>query len=286
MGFIDFILNIAALLIWLNWISLPWEEPVRTGPTSLAGTLKPAGKRRLRSWQLLAGLVLLLVVRAFLYRYLLAPAAEWTPKLNLGLISLAFRADNLPLAFVFSGVGFLRILVVFYFWLLTLAIINHQTVEADSLQKLVRLHLGPIGGWPRTVQAILPFFVVALLWVLLHPLLGYTRIVAPSRSSLYVLAQGFLLGTGLIVTLKYLLPIFLCIHLVVSYVYLGNNPLWDFASLTTRNLLRPLDKLPLRVARLDFSPVIGVVILFILLDWLPKYTLARLAASNLTPWPQ
>ena len=100
----------------------------------------------------------------------------------------------------------------------------------------------------------------------------------------HLIAQGLLVGAGLFLTLKYLLPAFLFLHLLVSYIYLGTNPFWDFVSTTASNLLRPLRAL--RFGKLDFAPVVGILLLFVLLQWLPNFVLRELLKRNLTLWPQ
>src|SRR5574341_1371323 len=92
MDVIDLILDLAALLLWLNWRSLRFDPLVRTSVSSLAGTLRRAEPRSTRAWRILFGLASLLVLRAVLY-WLLGAPVEWTPKLHLGAVVLAFRVD-------------------------------------------------------------------------------------------------------------------------------------------------------------------------------------------------
>jgi hypothetical protein len=283
MGLIDFILNLAALLLWLNWRSIRFDPLVRSTPATLVGTLRRAEPRRLKGWQLLAGLVVLLVFRAWLYWELGSPA-DWTPKLNLGLIMPAFRSDIFRRALLYSVLSFLRIVVIFYFWLLVLALLNGSKAELDPIQKILRLHLGRIGRWPWPVQVLLPVLLVTALWLVLHPVMLYLGVVNHSRAQTHLLGQGLLVSAGLVFTLKYLLPPFLFLHLIASYVYLGTNPLWDFVSTTARNALAPLKWL--RVSKLDFAPVAGVALVFLLLHWMPNVLLGYLAQKNLTLWPQ
>lgn len=285
MGFIDFILNIAGLLLWLSRRSLKFDPLARRTPRTLAGTLRPAQARRLGGWQLLAGLLLLLFLRALLYWEIGSPA-NWTPKLHLGLVVLAFRSDLFWVALLYSLVSFLRVLVVFYFWLIVLGLLNRATADTDPIPKMIRQYLGRWTASPAVVQLLAPLAAVTLFWCALHPLLRYTQVTSPTQSFLHLVEQGALISLGLVFSLKLLLPPLLLLHLVTSYVYLGSNPVWDFVSSTSRSCLAPLRRLPLRVAKLDFAPVAGVVLILLLLHWLPNLVLSELTQHRLTLWPR
>jgi uncharacterized protein YggT (Ycf19 family) len=211
---------------------------------------------------------------------------DWTPKVDLGLISLAFRSDMLRLDFVFSAMSFVRLLIVFYFWLLALAAINRAVLEPDPLQKLVRLHVGPAAHWPWPAQLILPLLLVALLWLVLSPLLAQLGMINRVHSFIRVSSQGLLVGLGLFLSLKYLLPALLLVYLVTSYVFLGNSPLWEFISTTADNLLKPLRALPLRFAKLDLAPVVGAILVLFALQWLPNFIIGKMAEWKINAWPQ
>jgi uncharacterized protein YggT (Ycf19 family) len=284
MGLIDFILNLAGVLLWFSWRSMGMDPLTKTTPATLVGTLRRAGPRRLKGWQFLAGLAALLLLRAWLYCRI-GPTADWTPKLDLFFVVLAFPGNLFRSALLYSVMSFTRILVVCYFWGLALVIVNRQTGENDPLQKMLRLHFGAVARWPRLVQALLPLVVSAGLWVALHPLLTQFGIINRVRSQAHLAEQGLLIGVALYFTLQYFLPVFLLLHLVTSYVYLGSNPVWDFVGATARNLLAPLRWLPLRIAKLDFGPLAGVLIILLLLHWLPNLILGRMAEDNVSPWP-
>ena len=55
----------------------------------------------------------------------------------------------------------------------------------------------------------------------------------------------------------------LLLHLLISYVYLGNSKVWTFVEGTARNLLQPLRSLPLRVGKADFAPITGIALVVI-----------------------
>ena len=285
MGLIDFILNLAGVLLWLSWRSIRFDPLTKTTPATLVGTLRRAEPRRLKGWELLAGLGALLVFRALLYRQI-GPAADWPPKLNLYFVVLAFRSDLFFPGMLFSLLSFARVLIVCYFWLMVLAMINRRSAEPDPLLKMLRLHVGPVGRWPAPVQALLPFVLVTGLWMALHPCLAHWEITSRVRSNAHLVEQGLLIGTALWFSLQYVLPLFLFLHLISTYVYLGASPLWDFVGSTARNLLAPLRRWPLRIGRIDFAPLAGVILIFTLLHWAPHLILGKLAQNNLSPWPQ
>jgi uncharacterized protein YggT (Ycf19 family) len=133
---------------------------------------------------------------------------------------------------------------------------------------------------------LLPLLLIAGLWIALHPLLVDLEITSRVHSNAHLVEQGILIGTALYLSLQYVLPVFLFLHLIASYVYLGTSPLWDFVGATARNLLAPLHWLPLRIAKFDFAPLAGVILIFSLLHWLPNFILGEMARNKVSPWPQ
>lgn len=285
MALFDFILNLAALLSWLSWCSRHLDPLARSTPATIIGTVKRAGPPAKRGWQLLVVLVLLLALRALFYHQV-GSAVGWTPKLDLGFVVLAFRSDLLGPVFLYSALSFGRVLAVFYFWLLILVIINRRVAEPDPLQKLLRLHLGWIRSWPWPLLVVLPVLGVAALWAALHPLLQRVGVLTPPQSAWHILEQSLLLTLALILSLKFLLPVLLLLDLVASYVYLGVSPLWDFVSSTSKNILRPLTALPLRLAKVDLAPILATVLVLVLLHWMPNLIQSELGKRNVSVWPQ
>jgi uncharacterized protein YggT (Ycf19 family) len=263
MGLIDFILNLAGLLLWLSWLSLGFDPLSRTSPATLAGTLRRAEPSRLKRWHFLAALGALVFLRALLY-WQIGSAADWTPNLPVGGIDIVipFRSDNGWRMLLFSGLSFAVTLAVFYLWLLLLSLVNGRTAETNPLQKLVRLHLGRVDRWPWPVKSLLPLLVTALLWYVLSLLLARLTIIPPALSRAHRLEQGLVIGLGSCLSWRYLIGGLLALHLVSSYVYLGNQPFWNFIALTGRNLLRPLRWVPLRLGKVDFAPLVGLALVF------------------------
>jgi uncharacterized protein YggT (Ycf19 family) len=179
-----------------------------------------------------------------------------------------------------------RVLVIFYFWLLAIAVLNRRETNPDPLQKLLLLQLGRPARWPWFVQLLLPVFVIAILWMLAHPLLVYIGVTTPVRSDTVLLAQGAILSLFVYLSLKWLLLAFLILNVAVTYVYLGTNPAWEFVNTTSRNLLWPLNRVSLRLGKIDLAPVIGIVLIVLLLHLLPNFLIHELDRRNLTVWPQ
>jgi len=61
--------------------------------------------------------------------------------------------------------------------------------------------------------------------------------------------------------------VILFLSLLSSYVYLGNHWFWNFVAVTSRNLLAPLRWIPLRLGKVDFAPIAGMVVVFILAEF-------------------
>src|ERR1019366_2892436 len=94
MGYVDFILNLAGLLLWLNWRSIRFDPLVKRTPATLMGTLRPAAPKKLRRWHLLVFIAVLLLLRAVIYWWIGSVSAPvWVGQLNFGVTMLPFRSD-------------------------------------------------------------------------------------------------------------------------------------------------------------------------------------------------
>ena len=263
MGLINLILNLAGVLLWLNWRSVRFDPLVKSTPATLAGTLRRAEPRRLKSWHLLAGLGGLLLVRAVLYWYL-GSAVDWTPRFHLGGVDIVipFRSDSWWRMSLFSCLSFAATLGTCYLWLLLLSIVNGRRTESAPLQKLARMHLGRIDRWPWPVKVLLPLVVSLACWYLLSLLLARLGNIPLAASRTHRLEQAVVVGLGSYLSWRYLIGGLLALHLVGSYVYLGDQPFWSFIALTGRNLLTPLGWIPLRLGKVDFTPLVGIAVVF------------------------
>jgi uncharacterized protein YggT (Ycf19 family) len=263
MAWINLIPDLAALALWLDWLQLRSDPLARTGPASLADTLRRAEVAGPTRWKFPVILAALLLARAWLYLQLSA-VVNLTPKLRLGFINIPFRGD-LPLHMVvFSLLSFAFVLGAFYLSMLLLSAINGGAAGANPVHELVRLQVKWLERWPKSLKLLCPFLLGGLAWLTLHPLLHWLAVVPGAKSVLQLCTQAAVIGAGTYLAWKYLLLGVLLCHLVNAQVYLGNAPVWNYLDVTARNLLSPLRRLPLRAGRVDFLPLLVMAMVVLL----------------------
>jgi len=271
-GIINFILNLAGLLLWLNWRTLPLDALSDATPGTLAGTLRRAERSKLKRWHFPVALVLLVVLRALLY-WMVGPVVNWTGQLDLGVITVSFRSDYFWRMLLFSSSSFAVALLVFFLWMLLLSALDC----GDPLRRLVRLQLGRVDGWPKWLRLSLPFGVGALAWWALSWLLARRGIVPPALSGAHRVAQAALVGLDSYLVWKYLIGGVLLLHLLDSYIYFGRHPFWTSLHALAKKMVRPLEILPMRVSKVDFAPLVGILLVFLFAHFVQN-------GMNLPPW--
>jgi uncharacterized protein YggT (Ycf19 family) len=65
---------------------------------------------------------------------------------------------------------------------------------------------------------------------------------------------------------KYVIGALLVLHLLNSYIYFGKHPLWPYVNAGARTLLSPLRAMPLRAGKVDFAPVVGIALVFLVAE--------------------
>jgi len=261
MSLIDFILNLAGLLLWLSWRSVRLDPLGKRTPATLIGTLRRAEPRRWRRWHLLAALGGLLLLRALFY-WQIGSAAHWTGTLNLSVITLSFRSDFFARMLWFSIFSFGLTLGVFYLWLLLLSIL----AGPEPIHRLVRMQLGRIDGWPCGVKLLLPLAITATFWWLASWLLTWLQIIPQPVSAAHRIEAALIVGLNSYLVWKYLIGALLTLHLLNSYIYFGKHPFWSYVNAEARTLLSPLRAVPLQVGRVDFAPVVGLALVFLVAE--------------------
>lgn len=262
MNWADFILNVAGLLLWLNWRAGKGDPLGRRTPATLVGTLRRAEPLRMRRWHLPVVLGAFLFLRAVLY-WLIGSALGEVGMINLGVISLPFRCDEsghfwFCRILLFSILSFALTLGIFYSWLLLLSLLKGP----KPVQDFVRLQLGRIDGWPATVKIALPLVVAVISWWLASGALVWLRMV-PLFSGMRRLEESLIIALQGYLTWKFPVAALLTLYLLNNYIYFGRHPLWNYVEAAGQTLLRPLNKIPLRVGKADFTPVVGIALVFL-----------------------
>lgn len=262
MDIVDSILNIAGVLLWINWV-IALRSPGLNRANTLLGTLRRTDQRSGRHWLLLIALPLLLVVRAWLY-WEIAGGTTWVASLDLGVLSLPFRCDFFERALAFSALSFTVSLVLFYAALILLSTLSRQVPESDPLGRFVRLMLGPMARWPAVLQLFMPLIVGTLFWMATSLVFGRMQLVPPPQSELERLEQGALIGLSAYLSWPHIIAVILLLYLIHSYVHLGDHPIWSFINSVSRTLLHPIRQLPVHVGRIDLSPLLLLGLLYLL----------------------
>ena len=265
MALIDFILNLAGLLLWLSWRSVRFDPLGKRTPATLIGTLRRAEPKRLRRWHLLAALGGLLLLRAgFYWQIGSAFKPVWAGKLDLDVITLSFRSDFFARMLWFSIFSFGLMLGVFYLCLLLLSILAGP--EPRPFHRLVRMQLGRIARWPRGVKLLLPLAITSAFWLAASWLLTWLQIIPQPVSAARRIEAALIIGLNSYLVWKYVIGALLTLHLLNSYIYFGKHPFWSYVNAEARTLLSPLRAVPLQVGRVDFAPVVGLALVFLVAE--------------------
>jgi hypothetical protein len=260
MSWVDFILNIAGLLLWLNWRAGKIDPLGKRTPATLVGTLRQAEPSRVWRWSLPLFLGAFLFLRALLY-WQVGSALRWAGTLNLGVISLSFRSDLFGRALLFSILSFLLALGVLYSCLLLLSLLKGP----KPVQAFVRLQLGRIDDWPSAVKLALPFVVTAIAWWAASWALVGLRIIPQPLSPAVRIEESLIIAVQSYLIWEFPIAALLTLHLLNNYIYFGRHPIWNYADVTAGRLLRPLASLkwlPLRIGKVDLKPVVGIAAVF------------------------
>lgn len=257
MNWVDLILNIAGLLLWFNWRAGKIDPLGKRTPATLIGTLRSATPEKMRRWELPALLGALIFLRAVFY-WLIGPALRWAGILNLGVISLSFRSDWFGRILLFSFLSFALTLGIVYSWLILLSLLRGPKPVHD----FVRMQLGRIDDWPPGIKLFLPLVVTAISWWLLSWVLARFQIIPLPISEVWRIEESFIIALQSYLIWNFPLAAILVLHLLNSYIYFGRYPVWSYADVTAQHLLRPLKKIPLRLGKVDFAPVVGIALVF------------------------
>jgi hypothetical protein len=254
-GLLDFVLNVVGLLLWFNWRAGGIKAPP-TGFVSLAGTLQRTEVIEPQRWFSFGCLVGLLAVRPLIYAQV-GSRVNWIATLDLTAIALPFRSDLLSRIYLYSTLSFAVALGVVYSSLFLLSVINTRSATTDYFSRLVMMQLGWLSKLPWPARLVLPPILGGLFWMAVSPLLVKMGILPGPRNTGHAWQMAGVISLCVIVAWKYALILFLGLHLVNTYVYLGNSSFWNYVTLTGNRLTFLLRWL--RFGKIDITPALFLV---------------------------
>ena len=254
MSVLDFLLNLAALLLWLSWRGIGTVQA--SGPAgTLLGNLKPADRRSGVRHRYLVGLFALLLGRAVLFRQF-GPALDWHPSWSPGAVRLVFRSDHFLRMLAYSLLGFGWALFGLFASVCLVAAVNRPPQDKDGLTREIRRGLGPLACLPAVVLLSLPVVSLGLAWLFLGWLSARAGLVPALHSWQQLLQQSGVVGLAAILVWRWLLTLVLSLYFLNSYVFFGTSPFWDFIQHTGARLARPLGWA--RFGRANFAPLLAL----------------------------
>ncbi|MEJ5238499.1 hypothetical protein [Limisphaera sp. VF-2] len=261
MAWLDSLLNLACLLLgWAAW-SLRGELKQRGRPATLAGTLRPVLVPTARVWFWALGAVGLLGLRALLVWHG-GRASEWVPRLDLGVVSVAFPVlpgwSGLGLAMVHAVLSFGVLCTGFWLWMVLLDGLAEGGPAVNPFVQMARSVVGPWRRWPVPVRLLGTPLVVAALWLGMEPVLVALRLLPEPAPWPARMLQALVVGLNAWLVWKPLLTGLLLLYWLNLYIYFGSHPFWEFVGWCGRRLVAPWRRLGFQIRQLDLTPLVLV----------------------------
>jgi hypothetical protein len=260
MALLDWILNCAALLLWLGWRAVGIDRASRPAALSLGSVLKRAEPQNIRTPTPLLVLLALLIGRSVVYWWM-GPSLNWTPTLDLGVVAPSLRPDFWSRMILFSFASFLRMFAIVYLWLLLMAVAARHGSEHDPVQPLLENLVGRVSRWPWPLVGILAFFVAALGWCALSPAIKWLGLTGQTPAATPLWQQSVAFALSVLLTGCYPAALLMFCHAINTYVWVGNSPWWHLAARAGHNLVRWI---PVAIGKVDLAPLIGIIVAILL----------------------
>lgn len=261
MQIIDFILNLAAWILWVNvWMQLHSPTNIQR-PLTLLGTLIGPTRRLDSVWIFFGGFLLILFIKTLLLHYLGAPI-NTTMSVNFLLLVVYFKTGHLVSIFWMALASFLKFAMMAYIWVWFMSRISPKD-NAENITNGLKASLGFLQSRHWMIQVLALFAFGMIGWAFLAVVFGWLGILPAFSSVLHLVWQASFVSISAWLGLYYLIILLMGLHLIHSYVHLGNWEGWDWLDGASEKLLSPLARLPLQWARIDFSPFV-----VLLLNWL------------------
>jgi uncharacterized protein YggT (Ycf19 family) len=261
MDLIHFILNAAAMLLWLSWRSYRFVPANDFRGGTLLSTLKKTERGQFNQKTLITSLITLLGLRAIFYWHI-GSGVNWAPRMDFVVISIPFRCDYFDRMLLYSVLSFFAWLGVFYFWLILLQLINDRGADANPWHAIVKRHLGWVAVLPLWLRVLVPGIFAFVLWLVFTLYFRYLHILPPSRNIESWLTQGLVASASVYLWVALLVYAVMALYILNSFVYLGNHAFLAYVNTTAQRMLKVLRWLPLRAGKLDFAPFLMIALVY------------------------
>jgi uncharacterized protein YggT (Ycf19 family) len=97
-------------------------------------------------------------------------------------------------------------------------------------------------------------------------LFAWLQIIPEPPSAAHRIEEAVAIGLGSYLAWKYIAVTLLVLHLLNNYIYFGKHPFWNYVNATAHTVLKPLRAIPLCAGKVDFTPVVGIALVFLLAE--------------------
>lgn len=250
MDWVDHLLNLAGLLLWLGFRGVGFERPGR----NLAARTLPRPPARFR-WSFGLLLVVLLTVRSWIY-WRAGTQLDWVPRLNLGVIAIPFNSAILSRMALFSAASFLVAWGIFHCGLSYLSLVSHADRQKNPWAAGVARQLGWYARLPGFLKVLVPWLLAATAWYVAQPGLAALGVALPARMPAALGQQAATFGAMTLLSWKFALVPVLLLYFIQPHTHLGRSPLLDFVKQCATRTLRPFAWFPGRLGEIDFTPAL------------------------------
>jgi uncharacterized protein YggT (Ycf19 family) len=254
MHIIDFMLNLAAWILWVNAWMQKHHSRVLQQPITLLATLKTSRREIREIWFYLGGCMGVLLIKALLLHYLGSPLNA-AVSVDFMHVLVFFQTGSLVSMGLMALTSFLKFAFLAYLWVWFLWNLSREGVAEPIIGNL-EMALGFLPGRHVLIQVTVLMLLGIGGWIGLGLMFGWVGILPSNVGMSQLIWQAIWISASAWLSLFWLILVLMILYLIHSYVYLGNWEGWVWVEGMGERLLEPFEMLPLQWARIDLSPCI------------------------------
>ena len=219
MQIIDFILNLAAWILWVNgWMQFHNPTDIQR-PLTLVGTLVGPSRRIGVAWIYLGGFLLILLLKTLLLHYLGAPV-ETSMAINFMLLIVYFKTGTLVIMFWMALASYLKFAMIAYIWVWFLSRVSRKDLAENIVQGL-GASLGFLQHRHWVIQILSLILFGMLGWMFLGMVFAWLGVLPAISDVSHLIWQALCISACAWLSLYYLIIVVMILYLIHSYVHLG-----------------------------------------------------------------